>query len=163
MPCYYTFLTTTYYLTSSMGSFHFPKAFDTVPHNSYKLRGYGVDGKLLEWFRSFLTDRHQCVQINGSISLWARAKSGVSQGSVLGPLLFALYVNELPSLVSSPILMFADDIKLYRIIQSPDDCLQLQHDIDVLVQWSKRWLLSFNVSLCKILHIGNSTVHCSHQ
>ena len=142
MPCYYTFLTTTYYLTSSMGSFHFPKAFDTVPHNSYKLRGYGVDGKLLEWFRSFLTDRHQCVQINGSVSSWARAKSGVPQGSVLGPLLFALYVNELPSLVSSPILMFADDIKLYRVIRSPDDCLQLQHDIEVLAQWSKRWLLS---------------------
>ena len=59
--------------------------------------------------------------------------------------------------------MFADDIKLNRVIRSPNDCLQLQHDIDVLAQWSKRWLLSFNATKCKVLHIGNSTVHCSHQ
>ena len=145
--------------------FDFSKAFDTVLHNRLfnKLRGYGVEGDLLEWFRSFLTDRFQRVQINGSVSSWVRVRSGVPQGSVLGPLLFALYVNELPSLVSSPLLMFADDIKLYRIIRSSEDCLQLQHDIDVLAQWSKKWLLSFNVTKCKVLHIGNSTVHCSHQ
>ena len=59
--------------------------------------------------------------------------------------------------------MFADDIKLYLVIRSPDDCLQQQHDRDVLAQWSKRWLLSFNVIKCKVLHIGNSSVHCSHQ
>jgi len=72
-------------------------------------------------------------------------------------------VNELPSLVSSPLLMFADDIKLYRIIRSPEDCLQLQRDIDVLVQWSKTWLLSFNVNKCKVLHIDNTAIHCNHQ
>ena len=104
--------------------------------------------KLLEWFRSFLTDRHQCVQINGSVSSWVRAKSGVPQRCILGPLLFALYRIKLPSLVSSPLLMFADDIKLYLIIRSPDDCLQQQHDRDVLAQWSKRWLLSFNAIKC---------------
>jgi len=80
-------------------------------------------------------DRHQRVQVNGSLSSWTRVTSGVPQGTVLGPLLlFALYVNELPSLVSSPLLIFADDIKLYRIIWSREDWLQLQHDIDVLVQ-----------------------------
>ena len=89
--------------------------------------------------------------------------SGVPQESVLDPLLFALYVNELPSLVSSSLLMFADDIKLYRIIRSPEDCLQLQHDIDVLEQWSETWLLSFNVTKCKILHIGNPAANCHHK
>ena len=94
-----------------------------------------MEGDLLEWFRSFLTDRFQRVQINESVSSWVRVRSRVPQGSVLGPL---LYVNELPSLVSSPLLMFADDIKLYRIIRSPEDCLQPQHNIDVLAQWSKK-------------------------
>jgi len=145
--------------------FDFSKAFDSVPHTRLlnKLKGYGVDGKLLEWFRCFLVDRYQRVQVNGSLSSWTRVTSGVPQGSVLGPLLFALYVNELPSLVSSPLLMFADDIKLYRIIRSPEDCLQLQRDIDVLVQWSKTWLLSFSVNKCKVLHIGNTAINCNHQ
>jgi len=94
--------------------FDFSKAFDTVPHNRLfnKLRGYGVEGDLLEWFRSFLTDRFQRVQINGSVSSWVRVKSGVPQGSVLAPLLFALYVNKFPSLVSSPLLMFAVTLRL---------------------------------------------------
>jgi len=75
------------------------------------------------------------------------------QGSVLGPLLFALYVNELPSLVSSKLLMFVDDIKLYLTIRSPEDCLTLQSDIDTLFN---HWLLSFNIVKCKVLHIGNA-------
>ena len=78
------------------------------------------------------------------------------QGSVLGPLLFVLYINELPSLVSSKLLMSADDIKLYRSIRSPKDCLILQNDINILLDWSKHWLLFFNVSKCKALHIGNT-------
>ena len=83
---------------------------DSVPHNRLlsKLKGYGMDGQLLEWFQCFLVGRHQRVHVNGS---WARVNSGIPQGLVLGPLLFALYVNELPSLVSSSLLMFADDIK----------------------------------------------------
>ena len=69
---------------------------------------------------------------------------------------FALYINELPSLVSSKLLMFADDIKLYHTIHSPEDCLILQKDIDALLEWSNQWLLSFNVMKCKDLHIGNA-------
>ena len=138
--------------------FDFSKAFDTVPHARLllKLQAYGINGELLNWFKSFLTDRHQCVRVNGSLSCWERVRSGVPQGSVLGPLLFALYVNELPSLVSSKLLMFADDIKLYCTIRSPEDCLTLQSDIDVLFEWSNHWLLSFNVVKCKVLHIGNA-------
>ena len=75
------------------------------------------------------------------------------QGSVLGPLLFALYV---PSLVSSKLLMFADDIKLYRTIRSPEDCLILQRDINAFLEWSKHWLLSFNAAKCKVVHISSA-------
>jgi len=75
---------------------------------------------------------------------------------VVGPLLFALYVNELPSLVSNSLLMFVDGIKFYWIIHGQENFLQLQQDIDILQQWSDKWLLSFNVIKCKILHNGNN-------
>ena len=75
---------------------------------------------------------------------------------MLEPLLFALYVNELPPLVSCKLLMFANDIKLYCSTHSPEDCLILQNDINVLFNWSKHWLLSFSVAKCKVLHIGNA-------
>ena len=90
--------------------------------------------------------RHQHVKVNDTLSSWEQVSSGVPQGSVLGPLLFALYVNKLPSLVSSKLLMFADDIKLYRTTRSPEECLILQKDINVLLEWSNYWLLSFNVA-----------------
>jgi len=87
--------------------FDLSKAFDTVPHARLllKLQAYGINGKLLDWFKSFLTDRYQSVKVNGSLSCWERVRSGIPQGSVLGSLLFALYVNELPSPVSSKLPM----------------------------------------------------------
>jgi len=137
--------------------FDFPKALDTIPVSRLllKLQAYGINGKLLDCFKSFLTDRYQSVRVNGSLSCWKRVRTGVPQGSVLGPLLFSLYVNELPSLVSSKLLMFANDITLYRTIHSPEDCFTLQSDSDTLFEWSNPWLLSFNVVKCMVLHIGN--------
>ena len=137
--------------------FDFSKAFDSVPHTRLlsKLQAYGVSGQLLKWFGSFLRGRRQCVKINSVLSSWLQVTSGIPQGSVLGPLLFALYINELPSLVSSQLLMFADDIKLYRHIRSPIDCRILQTDINILLDWSNHWLLS-HTSECKVLHIGNT-------
>jgi len=88
------------YLSTDVVYFDFSKAFDIVPIPDFcvKLEVYGITGKLLVWFRRFLMGRHQCVQVNGTLSSWERVSSGVPQGLVLGPLLFALYVNELPSL-----------------------------------------------------------------
>ena len=97
--------------------------------------------------------RRQCVKINGVLSSWIQVSSGVPQGSILGPLLFSLYVNELPSLVSSQLLMFCRWYKAlsYHLFY----CLVLQNDINILLDWSKRWLLSFNILKCKVLHTGN--------
>ena len=139
--------------------FDFCKPFDTVPHAKLllKLEEYGINGNLLRWLDGFLSNRRQRVLINNSFSPLSPVTSGVPQGSVLGPLLFTIYVNDLLSCVSSSLLMFADDTKLFRCIRSEMDIAQLQHDIDALFKWSKLWLLSFNISKCKHLRIGQQS------
>ena len=91
----------------------FHKAFDTVPHHRLfiKLETYSIRGKLLQWIKSFLTNRHQKVLLNGVSSNWSTVYSGVPQGSVLGPLFFNIYINDIPSIVDCPTLMFADNTK----------------------------------------------------
>ena len=137
--------------------FDFRKAFDTVPHARLllKLKEYGINGNLLCWLHGFLSNRRQRVSINGSFSQLSDVTSGVPQGSVLGPLLFTVYVNDLPSCVNSSLLSFADDTKLFRCIRAEMDVVQLQHDINALLDWSKLWLLSFNISKCKHLRISS--------
>jgi len=96
----------------------FSKAFDSVPHQRLlvKLRAYGIQGKLLDWIKAFLTYRQQRVIINNSKSTLTDVISGVSQRSVLGPLLFLIYINDLPNIIHSPSLLFADDTKIFRCI-----------------------------------------------
>jgi len=77
-------------------------------------------------------------------------QSGVPQGSVLGPLLFILYVNDIPDLIQSNLRMFADDTKIYSVIKNFDNSLRLQYDLDQLSQWSRIWLLHFNAAKCRI-------------
>ena len=134
----------------------FKKAFDTVPHARLlkKLRGYGLKGKVLLWIEEFLSDRFQQVVVGNSSSSWGKVSSGVPQGSVLGPMLFTLYVNDLPSLVCSSLKMFADDTKLYRRVQEPGDAQALQEDILRLGEWSDKWLLRFNPDKCTVMHCG---------
>ena len=138
--------------------FDYQKAFDTVPHERLllKLGQYGLSDNVVNWIRAFLTDRKQRVCINGSYSDWVKVTSGIPQGSVLGPLLFVLYVNDIPSLLDgrSKILMFADDTKLYRQIRSEDDVKMLQEDIARLENWSMEWKLTFHPSKCKKMCIG---------
>ena len=127
----------------------FSKAFDTVPHERllHKLELYGIDGDLHSWIRSFLTSRSQSVVIDGCHSQEDRVLSGVPQGTVLGPLLFLCHINDLPRVVDTQtaVRLFADDCLLYRSIQSPEDHLQLQRDLNALAEWGLAWGMRFNV------------------
>ena len=135
----------------------FQKAFDSVPHKRllYKLGCYGVAGKLLSWIEAFLSNRWQQVTIGGCQSNLVPVASGVPQGSVLGPLLFLLYVNDLPDVVSCPVKMFADDTKLFSGVSTDSDAAAMQRDIDALVDWSDSWQMPFNKGKCKVLHVGS--------
>ena len=136
----------------------FRKAFDSVPHQRllHKLEAYGVTGKVKSWITSFLSDRRQRVVVRGCSSPWVPVTSGVPQGSVLGPALFVLFINDLPESVRSSIKIFADDTKIYSSV-SPSPSTgsdQLQQDLDAAIAWSDLWQLPFNEAKCKVLHIG---------
>ena len=135
----------------------FAKAFDSVAHERLllKLDHIGVRGKLLSWIRGFLTNRQQRVVCNGHSSAWARVISGVPQGSILGPLLFLVYVNDVSVNLVSPTRLFADDCVIYRQVVSTDDCVTLQEDLARLYAWSQRWQLALNLSKCKAVCISN--------
>ena len=124
----------------------FSKAFDKVPHYRLceKLAFYGIQGPLLNWIRSFLTNRTQCVVLNGQSSRPSNVLSGVPQGTVLGPLLFLCYINDLPKIFTSKVKLYADDVLLYSSIRTITDCQNLQDDLSRLVQWADRWQMSFN-------------------
>ena len=115
---------------------NFSKAFDKVSHRHLllKLEHYGVRGPTLSWIGDFLTNRTQRVMIEGTLSEAAPVTSGVPQGSVLGPLLFLCYINDLPACVSSQIRLFADDCLLYRTINAQHDTVILQEDLNILQQ-----------------------------
>ena len=134
----------------------FRKAFDTVPHGRliYKLHKYGIRGNISAWIEDFLRDRKQRVIVNRSKSSWLKVSSGVPQGSVLGPVLFLLYINDLPAVISSSCKIFADDTKVYHQVLSLGDHDILQGDLENLAKWSKEWLLAFNEDKCKVLNVG---------
>ena len=127
-----------------------------MPHHRLftKLKGYGISGNILEWIKNFLSERKQKVVLNGSNSKWTDVTSGIPQGSVLGPILFTIYINDLPDVVQNVAKLFADDTKLYTAVNNTNDEIKLQGDIDRLMQWSKDWLLTFNKSKCKHVHFG---------
>ena len=114
----------------------YSKAFDSIVHEKLllKLQQYGINNKLLTWLTSFLVDREQTVRVGGSYSDWSSVLSGVPQGSVLGPILFIIYINDLSS--SCPDLhslyLFADDAKCFASIRSSSDCLLFQSSLDSL-------------------------------
>ena len=136
----------------------FRKAFNCVQHKRLllKIEKLGITGNVLKWIKSFLSNRLQRVVINGHSSEWTEVSSGVPQGSVLGPLLFILYVNDLPAQVNSFCKLFADDAKLYKDLQNLEDFESLQVDLDKLCQWTIKWLMFFNVNKCKVMHIGKN-------
>ena len=134
------------------------KYLDSVPHEHLllKLQCLGITGQLLQWVRSFLISRFQRVVINGSYSDWLPVRSGVPQGSVLGPLLFLLYIDDLHNVVSNSTLkLFADDVALYREVKCSADCSLLQQDLDNISSWTTKWQLRLNASKCGVFPISN--------
>ena len=137
----------------------FSKAFDTVPHRKllHKLRHYGIDGELLSWLSAFLMERSQRVIVEGEASSSIKVDSGVPQGTVLGPLLFLIHINDLPNAVQSQVRLFADDCLLYRQIKSNEDQKKLQNDLIALEKWATTWGMKFNAKKCYIMRIHRGT------
>lgn len=137
----------------------FSKAFDKVPHKRLlsKLSAYGLDGKILKWIENFLIGRTLQVCVNGTLSTAIVPSSGVPQGSVLGPLLFTLYINDLPATLNSKCLLFADDLKMWTSISSIDEADEFQAVLDRLHTWSCDWMLPINADKCSVLHLGRSS------
>ena len=135
--------------------FDFKKAFDRVPHKRLllKLEKLGIRGKLLEIIRVFLTDRTFKVSVEGKFSDIKKVLSGIPQGSVLGPLLFLLFINDLPEYVESIIKLFADDLKL---IGNASNRKLIDNDLRNLELWEKTWLVGFNHDKCKVMHIKHN-------
>ena len=136
------------------------KAFDSVPHKRLlvKLQSYGVRGNLLKWIESFLLGRRQRVMIAGIGSEWVSVLSGVPQGSVLGPVLFICYINDMPNTILSFIYIYADDTKISREVSGTHGYNKLQTDLNQIQTWSDDWQLKFNSTKCKVMHIGHSNV-----
>lgn len=134
----------------------FQKAFDSVPHQRLlrKVNSYGICGEVYNWIEAFLADRKQCVVVNGVKSEWSDVTSGIPQGSVLGPILFTIFINDMPGQTVCPIKLFADDAKIYQRVESVEDCQQIQQDLNKLQEWANKWQLKFHPKKCTILRVG---------
>ena len=145
--CETQLLITIHYITPSLDNrkqtdaiiLDFLKAFNKVPHSllCMKLDYYGIHGSTLHWIKDFLSGRTQQVVLDGCYSNTLPVTSGVPQGSIIGPLLFLCYINDLPERVSSYCHLYADDVLLYWNIESKDDCLSLQADLNALQEWEQ--------------------------
>ena len=115
----------------------------------------GIQGQTLLWIKGFLCNRSQIVSVNGVNSTPCKVTSGVPQGSVLGPTLFLMYINDIVGDIKSNIRLFADDTIMYRQVVSPADHLILQQDLDRLTSWACLWQMEFNVKKCYHISLTN--------
>ena len=136
----------------------FSKAFDKVPHQRLisKLRSHGIGRTIARWISEWLKDRKQRVTIQGKKSSWLSVTSGVPQGSVLGPTLFIMYINDIDNNITSGLLKFADDTKIYGPVASDEEISIIQQDLNRAFSWSQDWQMLFNASKCKCLHVGHA-------
>ena len=143
----------------------FKKAFDKVPHKRLmaKVRGLGIIEEAADWIEDWLKGRKQRVVINGQSSTWREVTSGVPQGSVLGPLLFIIYINDLDLELLSKLSKLADDTKLGINANSDDAIQQLQEDLNKIGEWSQMWQMPFNLEKCKVMHIGHKNKKAKYE
>ena len=140
------------------------KAFDRVWHAGllYKLEAAGVTGEVLNWFKSYLSDRRQRVILPVVSSVWKFIRAGVPQGSILGPLLFLLFKNDIVNGIDSNIRLFEDDTSLFIIVDNaPYAAACLNFDLDRITQWAATWLVTFNPSKTEALLLSRklNTIH----
>jgi ribonucleases P/MRP protein subunit RPP40 len=136
----------------------FAKAFDKVPHARLlrKVEAAGIGGHVLQWIKDWLSDRKQRVVVNGKFSGWHAVLSGVPQGSVLGPVLFNIFINDIDNEATRNqiIKKFADDTKIAQVLSDPSASQELQATLDRLSAWAARWGMAFNMAKCHVMHIG---------
>lgn len=143
----------------------FAKAFDKVSHVKLitKLKAYGITGCVSNWIKQWLNNRKQRVTINGNFSDWSKVTSGVPQGSVLGPQLFTIFIDDIDNAVKSKLSKFADDTKLGKMVNNVTDASELQLDLDKLYDWSKQWLMEFNLDKCVCMHMGSKNINFQYN
>lgn len=146
--------------------FDISKAFDKVWHQGLlrKIEFAGISGSLLKWFENYLSARRQRVVLPGVKSDWAFVKAGVPQGSILGPLLFLIFINDIVDEIRSCINLFADDTSLYIIVEQPDVAADLlQSDIQTISSWADKWLVTFNPAKSESLVISRKRNPSTHR
>uniref|UniRef100_A0A8C5WHD7 Reverse transcriptase domain-containing protein n=1 Tax=Leptobrachium leishanense TaxID=445787 RepID=A0A8C5WHD7_9ANUR len=143
----------------------FSKAFDTVPHRRLinKLQSLSLDSNIVEWIRQWLSDRQQRVVVNGVYSAQGLVTSGVPQGSVLGPILFNIFISDIAEGINGKVCLFADDTKICNRVDVPGGISQMTNDLGKLKKWWELWQLSFNVDKCKIMHLGRKNPRAEYR
>ncbi|CAF0861072.1 unnamed protein product, partial [Brachionus calyciflorus] len=143
----------------------FSKSFDKISHKKLltRLKQYGFDENIINWVREFLSGRSQRVVLGKNCSSWLSVFSGVPQGSVLGPLLFIIYINEMLEIIENDCKAYADDTKIIAIIKNFQSNLKLQNDMDKICQWSKNCSTVLNAEKCKVLHLGRTNTKFDYE